>query len=109
VNEDENKSFLRKIVQTNYGVNVSMSEKIFKNLGVNVRINSDILKRRKQTEINRKLAQKITGKKLKDKIKATFSFLSKNKTYKGIRHKFKYPARGQRTHTNARTKKKFKF
>jgi ribosomal protein S13 len=35
-------------------------------------------------------------------------FLSKIKTYKGVRHKLGYPVRGQRTHTNAKTKK-FKF
>jgi small subunit ribosomal protein S13 len=28
------------------------------------------------------------------------------KNYKGIRHKYKYPVRGQRTRTNAKTTKK---
>jgi small subunit ribosomal protein S13 len=29
------------------------------------------------------------------------------RSYRGIRHKFRLPVRGQRTQTNARTKKKF--
>jgi ribosomal protein S13 len=31
------------------------------------------------------------------------------KIYRGIRHMLRLPSRGQRTHTNSRTKKKFKF
>lgn len=31
------------------------------------------------------------------------------KLYKGIRHMLRLPSRGQRTHTNRKTKKKFKF
>lgn len=105
----KNISFLRKIVKTNYGVNTSISEEMFKNLGINTRIAPNSLKRRKEAEINKKLSNKVTGKKLKDKIKATFSFLIRNKTYKGTRHKLQLPVRGQRTHTNAKTKKKFKY
>ena len=37
------------------------------------------------------------------------NFLFKIKSYRGLRHKFKYPSRGQRTHTNAKTKQKFKL
>jgi small subunit ribosomal protein S13 len=109
MSKNKNKSFLKKFVQTNFGLNTSMSEKVFKNLGINIRINSTTLKRKHRAEISKKFSQIITGKKLKDKIKTTLNFLSKNKTYRGIRHKLKYPARGQRTHTNAKTKKKFKF
>ena len=29
-----------------------------------------------------------------------------NKSYKGMRFRFKYPVRGQRTHTNAKTQRK---
>ncbi len=35
-------------------------------------------------------------------------FLKKLKTYRGLRHKYAYPCRGQRTHTNAKTQKKLK-
>ena len=41
-----------------------------------------------------------------DYIKSLNKLIKKIKTYKGIRHKLKYPCRGQRTHTNAKTVKK---
>lgn len=36
-------------------------------------------------------------------------FLWNIRLYRGIRHKLLLPARGQRTHTNRKTKRKFKF
>ena len=54
-------------------------------------------------------ACKLIGKKLKNSQKQTFEFLFKIRSYRGVRHKLKYPSRGQRTHTNAKTKQKFKF
>jgi small subunit ribosomal protein S13 len=102
-------TFLENFVLKNFGVNISISVEIFKSLGINSRINPNNLKRKKQAEINKKFSQITTGKKLKDKIKTAYTFLFQNKTYKGIRHKLKYPARGQRTHTNAKTKKKLGF
>ena len=47
-------------------------------------------------------------RKKKESVKANIYFLIQNKVYRGIRHKLGYPARGQRTHTNACTKKKFR-
>ena len=43
---------------------------------------------------------------LKNEIKGRINFLLEQKTYKGVRHKLKYPVRGQRTRTNAKTTKK---
>lgn len=43
---------------------------------------------------------------LKTKIKKIISFYIKIKNYRGIRHAFNYPVRGQRTKTNAKTQKK---
>lgn len=36
-------------------------------------------------------------------------FLWAIRVYRGVRHMLKLPARGQRTHSNRKTKKKFKF
>jgi small subunit ribosomal protein S13 len=36
-------------------------------------------------------------------------FLWAIRVYRGVRHMLKLPARGQRTHSNSKTKKKFKF
>jgi small subunit ribosomal protein S13 len=43
---------------------------------------------------------------LKTKIRRVVNFYVKLKNYKGIRHNLGYPVRGQRTHTNAKTRKK---
>jgi ribosomal protein S13 len=48
-------------------------------------------------------------KKLTENVKNNIKFLIKIKTYKGTRHKLKYPVRGQRTHTNGKTTKKIKY
>lgn len=47
--------------------------------------------------------------KFKASITKRLYFFWNIKLYKGIRHMLRLPARGQRTHTNKQTKKKFKF
>ena len=46
------------------------------------------------------------GLKVRDFIRDSIRFQINIKNFKGMRHKQKYPARGQRTHTNAKTKRK---
>ena len=103
------KSFLKNLTENNYGIGSKTGNSFLKNLGLNSRINPKTFKRKQINEINRRSQNTLSGKKLKENKKNIILFLSKNKTYKGIRHKLKYPARGQRTHTNAKTKKKFKY
>ncbi len=47
--------------------------------------------------------------KFRSSITKRLHFFWHIKLYKGIRHMLRLPARGQRTHTNKQTKKKFKF
>lgn len=47
--------------------------------------------------------------KLKTIITKRLFFFWNIRLYRGIRHMLRLPARGQRTHTNRKTKKKFKF
>ena len=47
--------------------------------------------------------------KIKSKITKRLNFFWSIKLYRGIRHMLRLPGRGQRTHTNRQTKKKFKF
>jgi ribosomal protein S13 len=47
--------------------------------------------------------------KFKSLITKRLYFFWNIKLYRGIRHMLRLPARGQRTHTNGKTKKKFKF
>jgi len=50
--------------------------------------------------------QSIFGDPLKREIADNIKNLIINRTYRGTRHKHAYPSRGQRTRTNAKTKKR---
>lgn len=92
----------------NYGVGENKISFLLKTLGLNIRKTPKKIKMKQQTEVDKKLKAIPHGKRLKDSIKDRIVFLSKIKTYSGVRHRLGYPVRGQRTHTNAKTKK-FKF
>ena len=77
-----------------------------KKLGINNRIIPKFLKTNYISQSNLLFEKFYAGKELKKKIQNDIAFLIKIKCYKGIRHKLHYPVRGQRTHTNAKTRKK---
>ena len=87
-----------------FGINKNLNLKAYKSCGLNTKKNKIQLKLKQKEQIKKKLKLVCSGKFLKQKIKNEIDFIIKNKTFKGIRHKQKYPARGQRTHTNAKTK-----
>jgi len=98
------KTLLQKFLT--YGLVEKALFKIFKKLGVNNRNNATFLKLKSINRIKRFLKRRLLGKKLKIRIKNRIKFQFDIRSYKGVRHKSKYPVRGQRTHTNARTSKK---
>jgi small subunit ribosomal protein S13 len=89
-----------------YGVNTKVKNDFFKTFGINFRITPNNLKTRQNLKLNSFLTKINTGKNLKDSILNNIFFYIKIKNYKGNRHQLKYPTRGQRTHTNAKTRKK---
>ena len=93
-------------LQKTFGIGYKKAQKLFRINGLNIRVNPKNLKKTHLNNINTKLTQIKTGKLLKTEIQEFIEFLIKTRTYKGIRHKLKYPVRGQRTHTNAKTSKK---
>jgi small subunit ribosomal protein S13 len=105
----KNISFAENFVRSNYGVGIQIIKKLFKNLGLNNRLKPLTLKKKHSNGVNKQIQSITIGKKLKDKSKNIINFLIINKTYKGIRHKLKFPVRGQRTHTNAKTRKKITY
>lgn len=74
--------------------------------GLNLRVNKSFLKRDHLYSFKRVIGKKDTGKKLFERVQTSINFLMSIKCYKGSRHKLKYPTRGQRTHTNGKTRKK---
>lgn len=95
-----------KNVTTIFGIGKTLAKTYFNKIGINNRNNPKLLKKRKFNELNTILSKVLTDKKLKNELKEIDLFSKKIKSYKSIRNKLKYPARGQRTHTNAKTKKK---
>jgi small subunit ribosomal protein S13 len=105
----DKKSFLNNLIANNYGIGKKTGSLFLQKIGLNNRINPKVFKRKQISEVSKNLQTKVFGKKLREDKKNIISFLARNKTYRGIRHKLRYPARGQRTHTNAKTKKKFTY
>lgn len=91
---------------TTFGVGKKTIQLLYLKAGVNKSTFPKQIKKLHQKKILKKLKNKKIGKKLKKKINDRIKFYIEIRSYKGIRHAQKYPIRGQRTHTNAKTKKK---
>ena len=89
-----------------YGIGDSYAEKICKELNIDIakRVNNlsedEILKVRELIDKN----YKVEGDLRRD-ISLNIKRLRDLGTYRGTRHRKKLPVRGQRTHSNARTRK----
>lgn len=104
------KRSLGQFLKKSYGFGTSKGIFISKFLGFNHRLALDKkLTGKNINSIKKRVKYLLFGPALKQFVKAAVLFLIRIKTYKGTRHKFKYPARGQRTHTNGKTKKKFRY
>lgn len=98
-----------KTIQKSFGLNLKFKNTIVKRIGLNNRKSPILLKRTLHVKFYYFLKQKfIVEKQLTRSIKENLLFLKSNKNFRGIRHSMNLPTRGQRTHTNAKTKKKLK-
>lgn len=89
-----------------YKIKINEKKKIFNQIGLNKKQTHIPIKAKHAMVLDKKVK---TNKKIKDELNIfnNFSFVIKN--YKYFRNINGYPSRGQRTHTNAKTKKKYKF
>ena len=106
--KDQNLTFLSNFSLT-YGIGNKRLEKISKNLGLNYRFLKLHTKKKINLRIETFFRRYLYTFHLRRKKKKSMDFLWLIRSYKGFRHKFGLPSRGQRTKTNARTKKKVKF
>ena len=88
------------------GIGKNIILEFSKKSGLNCRSESSFLKKKHLYRFSRIVNKISIEKKLKEKVQNNITFLSNIKSYKGNRHRLKYPTRGQRTHTNAKTRKK---
>lgn len=103
------KKIKNKNLKTNnkkFGIGVKKKISLRKIFGLNIRKKPRKVKIKQKNLIRKILFKNKIGKQLKIKIQNIIKFYVELKSYKGLRHKYKYPVRGQRTRTNAKTTKK---
>ena len=89
-----------------YGIGRSVARKICEETGVDVNTKTDILSEDDLQKLRRIIDQnfKVEGD-LRREITLNIKRYVDLGAYRGLRHRKNLPVRGQRTHTNARTRK----
>ena len=99
---------LEKGLQSIYGVGKSSAQLSLKMYGIMENARGKDLRRlhRLQLRTNFEGFPRLCGEDLKHVYKANCKRLIDIQSYRGRRHKYSYPVRGQRTHTNAITQRR---
>jgi len=89
-----------------YGIGESSSRDILHNAGVDTDTKSDQLTEEEITKIRKIIdeSRQVEGD-MRREVSMNIKRLMDMGCYRGLRHRKGLPARGQRTHTNARTRK----
>jgi small subunit ribosomal protein S13 len=89
-----------------YGVGVSKSKAILAEAGIDQSVRTDNLTEEQVDKIRKIIErrEKVEGD-LRREVSASLKRLMDLGCYRGLRHRKNLPARGQRTRTNARTRK----
>ena len=88
-----------------YGVGRSVSKEIVKNSNVNADARIKDLKVEELSKLQKQVDNYIIEGDLRRQTQQNIRRLEEIGTYRGMRHKKNLPARGQRTRSNARTKR----
>lgn len=88
-----------------YGVGSSVAKEIVKNSNVDADARMKDLKVEELSKLQKQVDNYIIEGDLRRQIQQNIRRLEEIGTYRGIRHKRNLPARGQRTRSNARTKR----
>jgi small subunit ribosomal protein S13 len=103
------KNLINRDLTSSYGVNKTFLMSIYNKNGFNPRLTPKCIKKFLHLQnINFVRKKIILNRKLRLRIKEDLLFLKSLKNYRGIKHSMNLPTRGQRTHTNAKTKKRLK-
>lgn len=94
----------------NFGFGAGLQSVMSSFLGINNRFYRGFRLRANHILIVKKKSDLMDfGSAKKNDIRERILLLIRIKAYRGMRHKMKHPSRGQRTHTNGKTKKKFRY
>lgn len=92
-------------IRSLYGVGPKIGEEVLSKSGVDLLKNSNDLTEEEVNNIRKALSDYNVEGDLRREIGLNIKRLKDLGCYRGIRHRKSLPARGQRTHTNARTRK----
>ncbi len=99
---------LEQTLQKVYGIGKTNAYQLCRKLGFLPQMKANLLRQDQKQALLNLLENRPIENILKRQIKENREFLINLKSTRGIRNKLGYPVRGQRTHTNAQTKKKLK-
>ena len=87
------------------GIGLKSSQNILAKLKIDPTVRVKDLSEHQVVSIRNELQNYVLEGDLRRKVSQNIRRLGEIASYRGIRHKRKLPVRGQRTHTNARTKR----
>jgi|TARA_B100000686_G_C16006961_1_gene579452 small subunit ribosomal protein S13 len=89
-----------------YGIGINLSRQILQNIGIDSNVRVHELSEEDVLAIRNEIANnfQVEGD-LRSEIGRNIKRLMDIGSYRGLRHRKRLPARGQRTHTNARTRR----
>lgn len=88
-----------------YGIGRTTSDKILADAGIDPNIRVQDMTEAQVQAIRERVGQYTTEGDLRRQVQLNIKRLSEINSYRGLRHRRNLPARGQRTRTNARTKR----
>ena len=105
--EIKDKKKVKVALKDIYGIGDKKAEKLCQEYGISEKAAFNQLNSEKINRIINYIEKNYPyGSLLKEKSKKDIKSLAQLKTVRGIRHRNKLPVRGQRTHTNGKTKKR---
>ena len=108
--QNKKRKTLVTLLSKSYGLGSGFKHTMSSFLGLNARFCRVLKLQAKHVLILKKKTSLMDfGPVKKENIKGRVTVLIRIKAYRGMRHKMKHPSRGQRTHTNGKTKKKFRY
>lgn len=91
-----------------FGVGDTIKNNFYCSVGINKRVKNKFLKINHKSILSTLTKDFTIGKNLTELNDSCVFLLSSIQSYRGVRHRKGYPVRGQRTHTNAKTRQKSK-
>ncbi len=92
-------------IRSLYGVGPKIGNEVLEKAGINLNTNSNDLTEEEANSIRTALSDYNVEGDLRREVGLNIKRLKDLGCYRGIRHRRSLPCRGQRTHTNARTRK----